>query len=85
MRNPAKTRICAGCGRKAQKSEFLRIGKSKDGTIDVADWGRGAYICKEISCLNAAIKKKRIASILRSAVPQEVYDKISHLIGSDNH
>ena len=85
MRNPAKTRTCAGCGRKADKKEFLRIGKLKDGTVDVADGGRGAYICREKTCLEAAIKRKRIASILRCAVPEEVYSKISDLIGSDDH
>lgn len=83
MRNPAKTRTCAGCGKKSDKAEFIRIGRDKDGNVSLTEGGRGAYICKSTSCLNKAIKKKRIAHILRCAVPDEVYDQISNIIGCD--
>ena len=83
MRNPAKTRTCSGCGKKSDKSEFIRIGKAKDGSVSLTEGGRGAYICKSTSCLNKAIKKKRIAHILRGAVPDEIYDQISNIIGCD--
>jgi len=84
MRNPAKTRTCAGCGRKANKSELIRISKTAEGEILISkSGGRGAYICKEKSCLEAAIKRKRIPAILRGQVPQAILDKLSELIGSD--
>ncbi|MBQ6998688.1 MAG: YlxR family protein [Clostridia bacterium] len=85
MRNPAKTRTCAGCGKKADKSEFLRIGKAADGTVALNINGRGAYICNSKKCLASAVKKKRIASILRCPVAEEVYNELSNLIGSDEN
>ena len=85
MRNPAKTRTCAGCGRKADKSEFLKIGKTSDGTVALDIMGRSAYICKDKKCLASAIKKKRISSVLRCPVPESVYDELSNLIGSDEN
>ena len=82
MRNPAKTRTCASCGKKAPKGEFIRIGKA-DNIVDIGGIGRGAYLCKNKDCLQKAIKKKRLASVLRCAVPDEVYEKILNTIGSD--
>lgn len=85
MRNPAKTRTCAGCGKKADKNEFIRIGRASDGTVSLNINGRGAYICNDKKCLAAAIKKKRIASILRCPVPEEIYKQLSNLTGSDEN
>ncbi|MBR2476724.1 MAG: YlxR family protein [Clostridia bacterium] len=83
MRNPKNTRTCAGCGKKADRHEFIRIGKDSDGNVSIGDTGRGAYLCKSEKCLNAAIKKKRISAILRSAVSDEVYSQLSDIIGCD--
>lgn len=38
--------------------------------------GRGAYLCPERACLEQAIKKRRFARTLRTAVPDEVYSKV---------
>lgn len=83
MRNPAKTRTCAGCGRKADKDEFIRIGKTAAGDVAVGDGGRGAYICNNKNCLANAVKRKRISSILRSPVPEEIYEQLEKQMGSD--
>ena len=83
MRNPAKTRTCAGCGKKINKDSLLRIGKTKDGTVSLLTGGRGAYICKNTVCLEKAKKKKRIQSILKTSVSDEVFDKILNVIGCD--
>lgn len=84
MRNPAKTRTCAGCGKKQDKSALLRIGKDIDGEISISEsGGRGAYICKNRVCLEAAVKKKRLSSLLRAPVNQEIYRRLSDTIGSD--
>lgn len=83
MRNSANTRTCAGCGRKAGKDEFIRIGKRPSGEVTIGNCGRGAYICNDIKCLNAAIRKKRLNSILRVPVPEEIYNELKSIIGSD--
>lgn len=85
MRNPAKTRTCAGCGKKADKSDFLRIGKGADGAVSVSEsGGRGAYICKNRSCLELAIKKKRFSMILKAPVGQELFNRLHDMLGSDS-
>jgi predicted RNA-binding protein YlxR (DUF448 family) len=83
MRNPKNTRTCAGCGKKAEKQEFIRIGKDASGNVAINGNGRGAYLCKSEKCLNAAIKKKRISAILRTAVSDEIYSELSKIIGCD--
>lgn len=84
MRNSAKTRTCTGCGKKGDKSEFIRISKSQNGEFSIdSPSGRGAYICKDAACLEKAIKRKRISAVLRGPVPQEIYSRLSQLTGSD--
>ena len=36
--------------------------------------GRGAYICPDLNCLQAARKAKRLERALECAIPAEVYD-----------
>jgi predicted RNA-binding protein YlxR (DUF448 family) len=38
--------------------------------------GRGAYVCKSLSCLRKARKSKRIDKSLETAIPEEIYDKM---------
>lgn len=83
MRNPARTRTCAGCGKKAHKEEFIRIGKNAAGEVAIGQGGRGAYICNDKNCLAAAIKRKRIGNILRCPIPEEIYQQLSNTMGSD--
>ncbi len=85
MRNPARTRTCAGCGKKADKNELVRIGRTADGKVAIGQGGRGAYLCKSVACLNAAIKKKRIGAVLRAPVPTEIYGQLENIAGSDEN
>ena len=56
-------RTCIGCNKKTNKKELVRIVKNKNGKIDIDNTykmqGRGAYICKNIECLEIAIKKRK--------------------------
>ena len=38
--------------------------------------GRGAYICKNITCLRKARKAKRIERALECEIPNDVYDAV---------
>ena len=57
-------RTCMGCNEKKDKKDLIRIVKNKDNEILVDKTGklngRGAYICDSITCLEKAIKTKRI-------------------------
>jgi predicted RNA-binding protein YlxR (DUF448 family) len=73
-------RRCTGCGEHFPKSALVRILKTPSGEI-VLDLtgklsGRGAYICKNSSCLKKARKASRLERSLECAIPAEIYEKL---------
>ena len=61
-------RMCTGCMEMKPKKELIRVVKNKDGEVSI-DFtgkkpGRGAYICKNIECLEKACKTKRLSKNL---------------------
>ena len=74
-------RKCTGCNEHFPKNELVRILRTPEGSIvvDAAAKmsGRGAYICKNADCLKKARQKKRLESALDTAIPDEVYDRLS--------
>lgn len=85
-------RMCCGCGEMKPKQELIRIVKSPpapDGSFSVhLDQtgklaGRGAYICKNVDCLTAAKKKRRIEKAFSCKIDEEIYASLEkELIGS---
>ena len=77
-------RTCMACNQKKDKKELLRIVKNKNGEILVDEQGkqegRGAYICKNIDCLEKAIKNKRLENSLEAKISQEIYESIRGVI-----
>lgn len=74
-------RRCSGCGESFPKPELLRVLRLPDGSVCLdftgKKSGRGAYICKKAACLRAARKSKRIEHSLETAIPDEIYDKMT--------
>ena len=73
-------RQCLGCNEHFPKSELLRVVRTPEGET-VLDFtgkksGRGAYICKSLSCLKKARKSKRLEKNLSCDISDEVYDKM---------
>lgn len=73
-------RKCTGCGKHFPKSTLARIVRTPEGKI-VLDLvgklsGRGAYICKNASCLKKARKASRIERSLECSIPAEIYEKL---------
>ena len=74
------TRRCTGCGEHFPKNTLIRVLRTPEGEI-VLDLtgkknGRGAYICKNSSCLKKARKSKRIESSLDCRISDELYTKM---------
>ena len=73
-------RRCVGCGETKEKKQLLRIVRSPDGEISIdltgKKSGRGAYLCKNVSCLRKAKKSRRLEQNLESAITEEVYQKL---------
>lgn len=78
-------RTCMACNEQKEKQELLRIVKSKEGIIEIdltgKKSGRGAYICKNLECLEKIIKTKRLERVFEKEISQEIYDCIRGVIG----
>ncbi|MGL6278827.1 MAG: DUF448 domain-containing protein [Gaiella sp.] len=63
------TRTCAGCGRRAPQSEFVRFA-ARDGILTAgrALPGRGVYTCRARACFEAARARRAFARALRAPV-----------------
>lgn len=73
-------RQCLGCNEHKPKVELLRVLRTPEGEI-LLDFtgkksGRGAYICKNLSCLQKARKSRRIDRNLECQIPETVYDRM---------
>jgi uncharacterized protein len=82
LKQPKKIpqRKCIACQDRDAKKQLIRIVKDKEGKIflDPAGKanGRGAYICKDIECLQKAIKSKGLNRAFKTDVSQEVYENL---------
>ena len=73
-------RTCMGCNEKKDKKDLIRIVKNKQNEINIDKTckleGRGAYICDSITCLDKAIKTKRIEKVFEQKIPDEIYERL---------
>ncbi|MDE7280532.1 MAG: YlxR family protein [Ruminiclostridium sp.] len=81
-------RKCIGCDEMIEKKGLLRIVKDKEGNISLDPTGkkngRGAYICRDIKCFEAARKKKAFERSFKCKIPDEIYDSLKTQI-ENNH
>ena len=77
-------RMCTGCMEMKPKKELIRVVRSKEGdvSIDITGKkpGRGAYICKDVSCLEKAVKTKRLGRNLEVSIEESIYVKLKEEI-----
>jgi len=77
-------RMCTGCMEMKPKKELIRVVKNKENEISIdlhgKKPGRGAYICKDIQCLEKAVKTKRLERNLETKINDEIYDKLKEEI-----
>lgn len=84
-------RMCTGCSQMKPKKELVRVVKApekKDDqgevvgggeiTLDLTGKkpGRGAYVCRDIDCLRAARKARRLERTFSCKIPDEVYERM---------
>ena len=59
-------RMCVGCRESKPKRELIRVVRAPDGTVSMDPGGkkpgRGAYVCRQESCLMRAIRQKQNVS-----------------------
>ena len=78
-------RKCVGCGEMKPKKELMRILKTENGefVVDAAGKknGRGAYLCRSLSCFQSAVKSRGLERSFKQEIPQEVYDRMEKEMG----
>lgn len=77
-------RMCNGCMEMKPKKELIRIVKSPEGEVSVdltgKKSGRGAYICRNLECLEKAFKAKRLNKNLETNIDETIYEKLKEEI-----
>lgn len=80
-------RMCTGCMEMKPKKELIRVVKSKEGELSVdltgKKAGRGAYVCKNLSCLEKAVKTKRLGRNLEVNISEEILNKLKEEIDDE--
>ncbi len=73
-------RQCTGCREMKEKRDLIRVIRTDDDRIMIDTGGRmngrGAYICRDISCLEKANKSRGLERSLKKAVPADVYEEL---------
>jgi predicted RNA-binding protein YlxR (DUF448 family) len=71
-------RQCMGCNEHKPKPQLLRVVRPPEGEVSLdftgKKSGRGAYVCRELKCLQRARKSKRLERILECEISEAVYD-----------
>jgi uncharacterized protein len=66
---PVPQRTCVACRRSDAKRGLIRLVRTTDGQVEVDETGkrqgRGAYLCRDIACWEAALKRKALERALR--------------------
>ncbi|MDO4534749.1 MAG: YlxR family protein [Clostridium perfringens] len=77
-------RMCNGCMEMKPKKELIRVVKTNEDEVLVdltgKKSGRGAYVCKNIECLEKAFKAKRLNKNLQTNISEDIYNKLKEEI-----
>jgi predicted RNA-binding protein YlxR (DUF448 family) len=86
-------RKCTGCNEMKEKRELIRVVKGPDVKDDDGNViaqgeisldltgrksGRGAYVCRNLSCFEKARKARRFERSLSCKIPEEVYEQMQN-------
>ena len=78
-------RTCVACRTIGGKRGLLRIVRTPEGRVVLDPTGRlpgrGAYLCREIACLGAAIKGNQVEHILKIKLSPEDRESLKNSLG----
>ena len=81
MNKKIPLRLCVGCKEMKPKKEMMRVIKSAEGEIFLDTTGkkngRGAYICKQVECLEEAFSNHGLERSLKISIPKETMENLS--------
>ena len=81
-------RKCTGCQEMKNKKELIRVVRNDAGEFSLDTTGkkpgRGAYVCRNIECLEKACKNKGLERSFKTSVPKDLYEEIKKQLGESN-
>ncbi len=80
MEKKIPMRQCLGCREMKPKRELIRVVRSPEGEISL-DFrgkasGRGAYVCRDASCLKKAMKARALERAFSVQIPSDIYERM---------
>lgn len=73
---PLPTRTCVACRTARLKRDLVRVVRAPDGSVAIDPSGRavgrGAYLCRDRACWDAAGRKRALEHALGTALPDDV-------------
>lgn len=79
-------RSCIACQARRPKRELIRIVRTPEGTFEIDPKGkragRGAYVCRNQNCLNAALQPRKLSHALKCQVGAEELSALEALSAS---
>lgn len=77
-------RRCTGCFEMKNKSDLIRIVRDENNNIllDISNniFGRGAYICKDTTCIDKSFKCNGLQRSFKRQLDKSIYYQIRELI-----
>lgn len=81
-------RICVGCQQTRGKKELIRIVRTPDLQVKIDATGklsgRGAYLCRDLGCLNLAVAGKKLQRALHVDLPSGIVDSLRAQLAGDD-
>jgi len=78
--------LCVGCRRPSPKKELARLVRTPEGRVEYDPTGkasgRGAYVCRNPRCLEAAAKSGAIEKALGCPLNEDVFESLRKEIGA---
>ena len=73
-------RKCIGCGSMKEKQDLIRVIRTEAGEVLIDEAmkgnGRGAYVCRSVSCVETAGKRRSLERALKCSVDRSIYEQI---------
>lgn len=81
-------RMCVGCKTMRPKRELIRVVRTPEGEVllDLTGKksGRGAYVCHNPSCLDAALRGGRLSHALAVSINEHVAEELRKAIQGED-
>ena len=72
--------MCLGCREMKPKKDVIRVVKSPENEVSVditgKKAGRGAYVCRDVNCLNRVIKSNALSRAFKMQIPGDVVNQL---------